>query len=504
MDSNSQIKRGVILSYVSIGITVLMGLFYTPWMISSIGKENYGLYTLANSVIMFFMFDFGLSSAITRFIAKYLAEGRQDKANNCLGIVYKLYFIVDILIFLILLGIFFYIPEIYQKLTQEEIEKFKIVYAIASIYSVLSFPFIPVNGILTASEKFIQLKGCEVFQKVFIVVAMSICLLCGFGLYALVIVKAVSGALTILLKVYCIRKYTGNRVNFTYFERNEFREIISFSGWTTIVSFAQRFIFTIAPTLLGIFSGSVAIAIFGVANTLEGFVWTFSTAISGMFLPMVSRIYVKGDGNILPLMTKVGRIQVYVIGLIVVGFICMGNDFVDLWVGDGFHEAFIGTVLLILPSLFFTPQEIANQAVLAQNKVKKQSIIFLLSSVFNVIVCCLLAGSLGALGICIAVSITYFIRGSLMNIVYYKDLHINVFTFFKETFAGPSVALVVSLIAGVVINQFIPYQGWLFLSLKILFFLMVYITSIVFVMNEYEKSLIIKPIKDLIQKIIKV
>ena len=91
-----------------------------------------------------------------------------------------------------------------------------------------------------------------------------------------------------------------------------------------------------------------------------------------------------------------------------------------------------------------------------------------------------------------------------MNIVYYKDLHINVFTFFKETFAGPSVALVVSLIAGVVINQFIPYQSWLFLSLKILFFLMVYITSIVFVMNEYEKSLIIKPIKDLIQKIIKV
>lgn len=500
MNSNSQIKRGAVLSYISIGITILMGLFYTPWMISSIGKENYGLYTLANSVIMFFMFDFGLSSAITRFMAKYIAEGRQDKSNNCLGIVYKLYFLVDILISLVLLGIYFYIPEIYQKLTPDEIEKFKVVYAIASLYSIMSFPFILVNGILTASEKFIQLKGCEVFQKLFIVAAMTICLLCGYGLYALVLVKAVSGALTIILKFICIKRYTNNRINFSYFNKNEFREIISFSGWTTIVSFSQRFIFTIAPTLLGIFSSSVAIAIFGIACTLEGFVWTFSTAISGMFLPMVSRIYAKGDGDILPLMIKVGRIQIYVVGLIVLGFLCLGNDFIGLWVGDSFHEAYIGTALLILPSLFFTPQEIASQAVLAQNKVKKQALIYLFSAVFNVIACCVLAKPLGALGICIAVCITYFLRGIWMNVVYYKDLNINIFKFFKESFGRMAISLAISLTIGVILNVCITGHGWIYLVLKVAIFFIVYIISLSFIMNDYEKSLIIKPIYQLLNK----
>ena len=82
MTSSQQLKLGALMSYMAIGINILAGLLYTPWMIHSIGRENFGLYTLAMSVISLFVFDFGLSSAVTRFIAKYLAEGRQDMNNQ--------------------------------------------------------------------------------------------------------------------------------------------------------------------------------------------------------------------------------------------------------------------------------------------------------------------------------------------------------------------------------------------------------------------------------------
>lgn len=127
MSSSRQIKLGALMSYIAIAINIISGLVYTPWMISSIGRENFGLYTLALSVITLFVFDFGLSNAVTRFISKYLAEGRQDKANNCIGLVYRLYIIIDIILFLILVGVFFFIPQIYKELTPVEIEKFKIV-----------------------------------------------------------------------------------------------------------------------------------------------------------------------------------------------------------------------------------------------------------------------------------------------------------------------------------------------------------------------------------------
>ena len=48
---NNQIKLGAIISYLSIGFNILAGLLYTPWMVQQIGKSNYGLYTLATSLI---------------------------------------------------------------------------------------------------------------------------------------------------------------------------------------------------------------------------------------------------------------------------------------------------------------------------------------------------------------------------------------------------------------------------------------------------------------------
>ena len=69
VDTNKQIKTGAVISYLSIAINILAGFIYTPWMIEKIGKGDYGLYTLANSLITLFLVDFGLGSAISRYIA---------------------------------------------------------------------------------------------------------------------------------------------------------------------------------------------------------------------------------------------------------------------------------------------------------------------------------------------------------------------------------------------------------------------------------------------------
>ena len=85
MNSSKQIKLGAMLSYFTIAFNIVAGLIYTPWMITQIGQSNYGLYTLATSLITMFLVDFGMSAAVTRFVAKYNAEKDQEKVNNFLG-----------------------------------------------------------------------------------------------------------------------------------------------------------------------------------------------------------------------------------------------------------------------------------------------------------------------------------------------------------------------------------------------------------------------------------
>lgn len=138
-------------------------------MVDTIGKSDYGLYTLSNSLITLFLVDFGLSSAVSRYVAKYRAEGRQDKVDNFLGAVYKLYLIIDAVIFVALVIIYFCIDSIYVKLTPAELEKFKVVYLISASFAVINFPFVTFNGILNSYEKFIPLKLADVIYRILLV-----------------------------------------------------------------------------------------------------------------------------------------------------------------------------------------------------------------------------------------------------------------------------------------------------------------------------------------------
>ena len=501
MSSSKQLKVGILISYLAIGINIVTGFLYTPWMINSIGKENFGLYTLSLSVISLFVFDFGLSAAVTRFIAKYVAEGRQDKANQCYGLVYRLYIIITFILFLVLISLYFFIPQIYTELSPDEIDKFKVIYCITSIYSVISFPFVPLNGVLIAHEQIVYLKVCDVVHKLIIVGAMSICLCCGLGLYALVAVNAISGIITILLKLFCISKYTSQRIVWNYYNKDEFKELLGYSGWVTIISLAQRCIFSIAPSILGALSGSASIAILGVAITIEGYTYTLANAMNGVFLPKVSRTIYNGDGDILPLMVKVARLQIYVIGLLVLGIVCFGREFIVLWVGDGFSESYLCAVLIILPSFFQLPQEIGLQAIHVKNKVKPLAKVFIYMAISSLLISVFLAKPLGAIGVGISVLLAYTLRTIGMDIVLYRYLGINIRRFFYESFGKLTFPLVVCLIIGLALSRYFPMSGWSGFMIKCLIFCICYFIIVYFIaMNDSEKNILIVPLKRVFKK----
>ena len=70
MNRAKELKLGAIIAYITIALDIASGVLFTPWIISQIGDSDYGLYTLANSLINLFLFDFGLSAATSRFVSK--------------------------------------------------------------------------------------------------------------------------------------------------------------------------------------------------------------------------------------------------------------------------------------------------------------------------------------------------------------------------------------------------------------------------------------------------
>ncbi len=478
----NQVKLGAVLSYISIAVNILAGLIYTPWMIKQIGDSSYGLFTLANTLITLFMVDFGLSSAAARYVSKYRAEGNTGKVNAFLGMIYKLYFIVDAVIFIALTVVFFFIEDIYVKLTPEEIEKFKVVYVIAGSYSLISFPFVTMNGIMTAYEKFIQLKLADLMYRLLMIGMMVAALLLGFGLYSLVTVNAIAGIISIIYKLSVVKTKTPIKVNFKYFDKELLKDIFGFSLWVTINSLAQRLIFSITPSVLGMVADSVAIAVFGVIATIEGYSYNITSAINGMFMPKIARIYsgTDSDTDIMPLMMKVGRFQYALNGLIIAGFAVVGKQFIEVWMDETYSLAYTGILLVIIPGLFFNSLQIANTAMIVKKKVNIQAYIAVGTGLVNIVCSYFMSRAWGVLGSCISIFIAYMLRDIAFNVVYYKYMKFDIPQFAKKCYLGMLPPILITIILGMGMNRLIYISGWAGVAIKGLITAAIYLALVYF------------------------
>ncbi len=482
MNRSKELKVGAIIAYLTIAINIISGLLYTPWIVKQIGDSDYGLYTLANSLINLFLFDFGLSAATARFVSKYLAEGRQDKVDRILGVIYKLYFIIDAVICVVLVFISIFLEKIYTNLTPEEIVRFRVVFIISAVFALVNFPCVTFTGILNAYEKFIALKIADALYRIFSVIITIVALLCGGGLYALVLVQVIVGLLVLLFKFYIIKTKTAIKINFAYKEKGLYGELFGFSLWITISTLAQRLVFGITPSIMGVVSNTSAIAVFGIVATMENYIHLITTALNGMFMPRISRIFAEENytAKLNNLIVKVGRFQFIIHGLIVTGFLLVGKDFVYLWLGKSYGAAYYGILLVTAPNLFYYSLQIANTAMMIKNHVKIQAITNVAVGVLNVVLAFIWSRNYGVIGACMSIFTVYVIRNVGYIIAYRKFLKMDITKVFKECYLPMGIPMLITIALGVGLNLILTPCTWLILIAKMAIITLIYATLLWF------------------------
>lgn len=496
MNSNRQIKLGAIISYLAIFFNIVTGLIYTPWMMNTIGKSDYGLYTLAMSLINTFMIDFGLSLAAQRYVSNYLADKDQKSVDNVVGLIYRLYFLITLVIAAVFVILYFFVDQMYAELTPAEIQTFKSLYIVAALYSVLSFPFIPLTGFLKAYEKFIQLKLCDLMSKLVSVGLTVGALLLGLGVYALVFVHLIAGVLFILVRLFILKRTTPLKPNFGYRDTPLLKGLFSFSLWTSVSSILERFLISLSPSILGIVSGSGEIAVFGYAVSLESYIYTFVTAINGFFMPKLSRISTQSgeqsSQDVLKLMVSVGRFILMLFSLIFVGFLALGQEFITLLFGSQYDNAYYCTILICAYGFIAYPQQIAATYVMVKNKVRYRAYISMATFALNLVLSFILGNLLGAVGVSVSICITLLLNTIALNVLYKKALDIDIPAFFRQCHLRllPGIALYGAVAFGI---HLIPSAGFLRFGIKVLLLVAAYLVIMwCMMLSRSEKNLLRK------------
>ena len=250
--------------------------------------------------------------------------------------------------------------------------------------------------------------------------------------------------------------------------------------------------------ILGSVTGTVAVAIYSIGSTFNQYYMNFSTAISGLFLPKVTKMITQNvsDEELSNLFIRAGRIQFIILSFILSGFILVGKDFIALWAGEGYEQSYFIALLVMIPLTIPLIQNLAITILQAKNMHHFRSTVYIIIAILNVIISIPLAKIYGGIGCALATAISMVIGNIIIiNIYYYKKIHIDIPKFWLEI-SKLSIPVVISLGIVLVVNKLIPLSG----AINVLFTGIVF--TIIFVplmwllgMNNSEKELFIAPIK---------
>ena len=152
-------------------------------------------------------------------------------------------------------------------------------------------------------------------------------------------------------------------------------------------------------------------------------------------------------------------------------------------------RAYYCAILMMLPGVFRVPQQIASVTIIAMNKVKIQALVYIIVAVLNILFSSILSRYFGAIGAALSICIVYIVRLIIMNIIYYKVLHINVFSFIKEAYIKMAPPMIITYVFGILINRFTVYSLRAFIIKGTLIVLLYIILLWNISLNNYEKSL---------------
>ena len=482
---HSNLKLGTIISYLSIAIEIIAGFFYVPWMVKQLGSSSYGVYSLAISITTILSVDLGLTAAASKFVAKYKAEGNIEKANNLSSIIIKLFLIVDVAILAILLVVFTLIDTSFSsRFTPEELESFKVVFAIVGLYTIIVFPTAPLGGFLNGNDRFTLLRVITLGTKLATIGLIIAGLLLGFGLYGFVIINCAVTIVSRLIQYIIFVKTDnyGNKIKLKYWNKNEFKEVLHYVGWTALSVLSEKLIVYSVPYVLGILCGTEQISTFQIGLTIDTYLVTMSTAVDGFFIARLSKMDTDNKNfDFTKYWIKVGRFQIAITLLFALGFLIIGQGFVEMWM-DGNEvvnstSSYYVALFLMLPHVLICTQQIGNTLLIIKDKVKYRAIGYVISS----ILCVALAtfsvmiwrdNAAIAAAMAILVGRLFFAIYSLA--IFSRKLNLKVLLFLEETYF-PLVPIAFAVFAfGHKIDTLVPSNKWLFVIIKALVISMIY------------------------------
>lgn len=500
----NQLKAGTILSYVIMAVSTIIPLLYTPIMLRMMSQEEYGLFGLSNSVISYLsLLTLGLGGTMLRFYMQHLTKGDHVMVEKTVGLFVVIFSVIAVVTAVVGFVLTFFTGSLFsQGLSAAEISKMNTLIIIMSINAAISLLSAPFSSVIVAHERYIFQKVFSLISTIASPILNLIALFMGFASVGLAVVGTIVCAISLLINiVYCV-KALDTRPRFRELPFGILKEVFSFTLVIFVATIADLLYWSTDKLLIGALMSSVAVAVYNIGTTFNSVMQQMSSAISGVFAPRVNRMVFSEQpiSDISELLIRIGRIQYLLLSLILSGFIVFGQYFILAWAGEGYEEAYAVALLTMIPMVIPLIQNIAFNAIVAMNKHKFRSNLYVILAVLNVISTYFLIPHMGIVGAALCTFVVFLLgHGLIMNWFYHKKIGLDIPGFWKNILKMTIIPGTM-ILAGIMVQKYVyAIDSLLEFALGVVAYTAIFcILSWMFTMNAYEKDLV----KGLLRKIL--
>lgn len=454
-EGKKRLRTNVVATLAYYVFSTLVGVWYTPYLISHLGVEVYGLVPLALQMVSYFQsLANALTQASSRFVTLHLERGELTEANRTFNTT--LFTTIGMGGLLYPLGIVFIIfaPQLIHIPAGYETDA-RIIFG-----AVLLSSYSTVIGMSFGVSLFVRSRFDVVsFIDTVVRVLPIACVVMLFSIMEPRLWHVAIGVLAVaifrwFIRFWMLRTYTPElRVRRADFDRGRLREIMGMGGWMLVRNLGEAFYQGGDLLIMNAVVGALAAGLYAPLAQWVALLRTMALQMSYLLSPTIIATYAQGDERAL---AQICRQSVKTMGLAIalpIGLVCgLGRPLLLTWLKKPeFGDLGPQLALLLAPlcvSLAISP--IMSVAV-AHNKMRWPALVFLGGGLINIGLAVVMAHprglGMGMYGVIISQVIMLTLRDGVFYPIYTaRLLHRNPLTFYPSMVPGMMMAALTYLV----------------------------------------------------------
>ena len=411
--------KGSILRTFNFFVSVIVTFFLMPFIIHSLGDRMYGLWMVIGSFLGFYwLFDFGLGSAIQRYVSRAIGKEDYKEANLVINTSLFLFLIIGLFALLISFIVAIIAP-LFIKDISELILFRKIIIILGCSFS-MGLPMRVFSGILTAHLRYDLNSGVTILKLLIRTILIVIFLKKGYGILALALITFTVDLINYIISFILARKIAKYLIlSKKLIDKTKIKSLFKYSIFTFIAQIADKLRFNIDNFVIAAFVGLNFVTVYSIASRLIQYFINFIVSAVGLMTPVFSHYESKGDYTaIREKFILVTKLSSYLSILIGGTLIIFGKVFIERWMGKDYLSAYPLLVILVIPIVFALMQSPSIQLLYGISKHKFFTISNSVEGVTNLILSLILVRKFGLMGVALGTAIPMIIIKLFVQPVY--------------------------------------------------------------------------------------